>query len=71
MGDSQLDNSSVVEYSPDSNDVSTEVEESLLSRSFAGKRLVEADLEILACAVVMCKLWEISDSATVTCNYHP
>jgi hypothetical protein len=36
-------NSSVVGYLPDSNEVSTKVEESPLLRSFTGKRLVEAD----------------------------
>jgi hypothetical protein len=41
--------SSLVGYSPDSNDVSTEAEESPLLRSVTRKRLVKADWEHLAC----------------------
>jgi hypothetical protein len=61
-------NSSVVEYSPDSNDVSTEVKKSPLFRSVTGTRLVKADYEDLACVVVICKNEETSDSVIVTCS---
>jgi hypothetical protein len=43
-------------YSPGSNDVRTEAEESSLLRFVTGKRLVKAELERLACAVVICKV---------------
>jgi hypothetical protein len=52
-------NSAVVGYLLDSNDVSTETEESLLLRSVTGKRLVKADWEGLACAVVICNVWRL------------
>jgi hypothetical protein len=40
---SHLSNSSVLGFSPESNDVSTEAEESLLLRSVTGKGLVAAE----------------------------
>jgi hypothetical protein len=52
--------SSFVGYSPDSNDVSTEAEESPWLRSFTRERLVKADYEVLACAVVICKVWGLT-----------
>jgi hypothetical protein len=45
-----------VGYSPDSNDLSTEAEESALLKSVAGKRLEKADWEGLVCAVAICKV---------------
>jgi hypothetical protein len=52
--------STIMEYSPDSNDVSTEAEESPLLRSVNGNRLVKADREGLACGVAICKLWRLA-----------
>jgi hypothetical protein len=52
--------SSVVGYSTDDNDVSTESEESPLLRSVTGKRLIKADCEGSVCAVVICKVWRIA-----------
>jgi hypothetical protein len=46
-----------VEYWPAGNDVITEAEESPWLRSVTRKRLVKADGEDLACAVVNCKAW--------------
>jgi hypothetical protein len=48
--------SSVVEYSPDSNYVSAEAEESPSLRAVTKQRLVKADLEDLVGALVTCKL---------------
>jgi hypothetical protein len=48
--------SSVVGYSPDSNDVSTEAKESPLLGTVTRKRLVKADWEDLACALVICEV---------------
>jgi hypothetical protein len=45
----------VVEYYRASNDVSTETKDTPLLRSVTRKRLVKADYEDLACAVVICK----------------
>jgi hypothetical protein len=52
--------SSVVGYSPDSYDVSTEPEESPRSRSFAREQLVKADYEVLAFAPVISKVWRLT-----------
>jgi hypothetical protein len=49
-------------YSPDSNDVSTEAEESPLLRSVTGK---QAECEGLLYAVVICRV----SSVVVTCSY--
>jgi hypothetical protein len=59
MGRSQL-TESVVGYSLDSNDVSTEAEESPLLRSVTRKRLDNADWEDLVWAVVICKVWGLA-----------
>jgi hypothetical protein len=52
--------SSVVGYSPNSNDVSTEAEESPLLRPVTRKRLVKADWEDVACALVICGVWRLA-----------
>jgi hypothetical protein len=49
----RLEFSAVVGYSPDTNDVNTEAEEFSLLTSVAGKRLVEAERDDLACTVVI------------------
>jgi hypothetical protein len=56
-------------YSPDSNDVSIEAEESALLRSVTGKRLVKTlqAREDLACRDL--KIVELSDSVIVICSY--
>jgi hypothetical protein len=57
-----------VEYSPDSNDVSTEDGESLLLRAVTKQRLVKT-LQVgedLACADL--KIVESSGSAVITCS---
>jgi hypothetical protein len=55
-----LELSSEAGYSPDSNDVSTEAEESSLLRPVTRKRLVKADWEDLACALVICKVCSLA-----------
>jgi hypothetical protein len=51
-----------VGYSPDSNDVSTEAEESSLLEAVTKKLLVKTlqALKDLACAAVICKVWELA-----------
>jgi hypothetical protein len=49
--------------------MSTEAEKSPLLRSVIRKRPVKAVREDLACAIVICKLVEISDSAIIVCSY--
>jgi hypothetical protein len=49
-----------VGYSPDSNNASTEVEDSALSKIVIGKQLAKADQEDLVCAVVICKVWRLT-----------
>jgi hypothetical protein len=56
-----------MEYSPDSNDVSTEVEEFPLLKAVAKQRLVKT-LEAGEECVVICSV-EISDSVIVVCGY--
>jgi hypothetical protein len=52
--------SSVMGYSPDINDVSTEAEEYPLLRSITKKRLAKADWEDLACALGICKMYGLA-----------
>jgi hypothetical protein len=54
-----VDKISVAGYSPDSNDVSTEAEESPLLEAVARERLLEAQQagKDLAGAVVICEVW--------------
>jgi hypothetical protein len=53
-------NSAIVGYSRDCNEVSTDVEDSPLLRSVARKWQMKADWEHLACAVVIRKLWRLA-----------
>jgi hypothetical protein len=60
LGVIQLAQLTVAGYSPDSNDVSTEAEESQLLRPVTGKRLMKAEWEDLACDLVICKVWRLA-----------